>query len=169
MPLTRPLKLNRGSRALVAAACAGLFGVVAIVVGALYGLANSGGDPQHPGTPNSTVEVTFALDDQGTTTTRVELTAVDCLYLTTQASVLGDSAKAKRVFAGGGKPDELFISLHFGGYFFVAADSVALKNDTIDLKDVQGQVNAWANDAPGPVVDAAATISGTVTCTTVEH
>ena len=159
----------RGTRALIAAGCAGLVGVAVVVLGAINGLASTDGDSHHSDRPHSVLEVAYAPDGQATKITSVELTAVECLYLTTQVSVLGDSAEGKAAFGGGGKPRELFISLHFGDRFFIAADAVVLRNDVLDLKDVQGQVNSWANDAPGPVVDAAATISGTVTCTTVEH
>ena len=169
MPPTARRRFNRVTRALIAAGCVALIGFVVVVVGAVYGLANSGGDPHHPGTPNSTVEVTFAPNGQATRTTSVELLTVDCYYFTTQVSVQGTSARGQGTFAGVGTPKQLNVSLQFGDFFFLAADPVSLKNDVLDVKDVEGHVNSWFDDAPGPVVAVGATLSGKVTCTSVEH
>ncbi|UAJ78768.1 hypothetical protein IT072_16255 [Leifsonia sp. ZF2019] len=52
---------------------------------------------------------------------------------------------------------------------FVTIESLTLRDGSIEMDGVSGQINEWADGSPGSVIADAATVSGRIVCAAGTH
>jgi hypothetical protein len=141
------------------------------VVGVVVASNRSAVAPPTPSAETSaTLHIRYETPDGTPHDIAVTVGGAQCSYTGKSVLIRAASADDADAFSAAGKDEALAaLVVTSGDVAFVSTDFPTVADGRVHLADSPGQINRWNGGEPGDIVAAHATISGTVTCASVER